>query len=60
MGSDDHLLGELPVLLEFARRGLLDLTHVVTRTVPLEAAAVNEAMAALEQFGDAVRTVIVP
>jgi D-arabinose 1-dehydrogenase-like Zn-dependent alcohol dehydrogenase len=60
MGCDDHLLAELPLLIEFARRGVLDLSQVVTRTVPLEAAAINEAMAALEQFGDAVRTVIVP
>jgi propanol-preferring alcohol dehydrogenase len=60
MGCDDHLLGELPLLVEFVRRGLLDLSHVVTRTVPLEVVAINETMAALEQFGDAVRTVIVP
>jgi 2-desacetyl-2-hydroxyethyl bacteriochlorophyllide A dehydrogenase len=60
IGSADHLLWELPLLVEFARRGTLDLSHVVTRTVPLEAAAINEAMDALERFGAEVRTVITP
>lgn len=59
MGSDDHLLGELPLLLEFARRGLLDLSDVVTRTVPLDADAINEALDALEQFRGGLRTVVV-
>jgi Zn-dependent alcohol dehydrogenase len=60
MGSADHLLWELPILLEFVRQGRLDLSHVVTRTVPLEAAPINEVMDALERFGGQVRTVIVP
>jgi propanol-preferring alcohol dehydrogenase len=60
IGSADHLLWELPLLVEFARRGTLDLSDVVTRTVPLEAAAINEAMDALQEFGGEVRTVIVP
>jgi propanol-preferring alcohol dehydrogenase len=60
IGSNDHLLQELPLLLEFARRGVLDLSDVVSRTVPLEAGAVNEALDDLGRFGDAVRTVIVP
>jgi 2-desacetyl-2-hydroxyethyl bacteriochlorophyllide A dehydrogenase len=60
IGAADHLLWELPLLVEFVRRGMLDLSHVVTRTVPLEAAAINEAMDALERFGGEVRTVIVP
>jgi D-arabinose 1-dehydrogenase-like Zn-dependent alcohol dehydrogenase len=60
IGSSDHLLWELPILVEWLRQGRLDLSHVVTRTVPLEAEAINEAMDALEQFGGQVRTVIVP
>ena len=56
----DHLLQEFPLLLDFARRGVLDLSHVVTRTVPLEAAAINETLDALERWGGEVRTVIVP
>jgi hypothetical protein len=39
---------------------MLDLSQVVTRSIPLDAAAVNAAMDALEQFGGAVRTVITP
>jgi propanol-preferring alcohol dehydrogenase len=60
IGSNDHLLQELPLLLEFARRGVLDLSDVVSRTVPLEAGTVNGVLDELERFGDAVRTVVVP
>ena len=60
IGSSDHLLNEIPLLLELARRGSLDLSRVVTRTVPLEARPINEVMDALERFGGAVRTVITP
>lgn len=59
-GSDDHLLSELPLLVEFVRRGLLDLSDVITRTVPLEAEEINAVMNELEEFGGGVRTVIVP
>jgi Zn-dependent alcohol dehydrogenase len=48
------------LLLEFTRRGSLDLSQVVTRTVPLDAEAVNEAMDALERFSGDIRTVITP
>ncbi|HSR29627.1 MAG TPA: zinc-binding dehydrogenase [Anaerolineae bacterium] len=60
IGSSDHLLSELPLLVELVRQGRLDLSRVVTRTVPLEASAINQAMDALEQFGGEVRTVITP
>ena len=60
IGSADHLLAELPVLVEFVRQGRLDLSQVVTRTVPLEASAINQAMDALAQFGGEVRTLITP
>jgi 2-desacetyl-2-hydroxyethyl bacteriochlorophyllide A dehydrogenase len=60
IGSADHLLWELPLLVEFVRQGALDLSQVVRRTVPLEAGAINEAMDALERFGGEVRTVITP
>jgi 2-desacetyl-2-hydroxyethyl bacteriochlorophyllide A dehydrogenase len=60
IGCADHLRHELPLLLEFTRRGALDLSDVVTNTVPLEARAVNEVLDALEQFGGHVRTVITP
>ncbi len=60
IGAADHLLQELPLLIEYARRGVLDLSDVVTRTVPLEAEAVNAVLDELEEFGGGVRTVIVP
>jgi propanol-preferring alcohol dehydrogenase len=60
IGSSDHLLWELPLLVEWVRQGRLDLSQVVTQTVPLDAGAINEAMDALQQFGGGVRTVITP
>jgi len=60
IGCSDHLLQELPLLIELARRGTLDLSNVVTRTVPLDADAINEVLDALEQFGGDARTVIIP
>lgn len=60
IGCSDHLMQEFPLLLEYARRGALDLSDVVARTVPLEAGAINDTLDALERFGGAARTVIVP
>jgi 2-desacetyl-2-hydroxyethyl bacteriochlorophyllide A dehydrogenase len=60
IGSNDHLLSELPLVVELARRRVLDTSKVVTRTVPLDADAINQTLDALEQFGGGVRTVIVP
>ena len=59
IGSSDHLASELPTLLDFARRGQLNLSSVITRAIPLEAAAVNETLDDLQRFGESVRTVIV-
>ena len=50
IGVSDHLLQEFPLLIEFARRGVLDLSHVVTRTVPLEAEPINDTLDALERL----------
>jgi propanol-preferring alcohol dehydrogenase len=60
IGAADHLLQELPLLLEYARRGVLDLSDVVTRTVPLDAGAINSVLDDLENFGGGVRSVITP
>ena len=60
IGSNDHLLAELPTVIELARRGVLDTTRVVTRTIPLDAAAINTAIDMLERHGPGIRTVIVP
>jgi propanol-preferring alcohol dehydrogenase len=60
IGSNDHLLQELPLLVEMARRKVLDTSRVVTRVVPLDADAINQTLDALDQFSGDVRTVIVP
>lgn len=60
IGSNDHLLQELPLLVEMARRKVLDTARVVSRVVPLDADAINATLDALEQFSSDVRTVIVP
>jgi propanol-preferring alcohol dehydrogenase len=58
IGVSDHLASEIPLLLDLARTGKLDLSHGIIRTVPLEAGAINEVLDGLERFGDDVRVVI--
>ncbi len=60
IGSNDHLLQELPTVIELARRKVLDTAAVVTRTIPLEAQAINAALDTLEGYGTEIRTVIIP
>ncbi len=61
IGVSDHLFSELPELLGLAARGALDLSRIVTRTVPLDAAAINGVLDELDGFSNsAVRTVVVP
>lgn len=60
VGVSDHLLQEFPLLMDFACRGILNLSHIATNTVPLDAVAINGVLDALEHWGGEVRTVIVP
>jgi propanol-preferring alcohol dehydrogenase len=60
IGCSDHLLQELPLLVELVHRGALDLSSVITRTVPLDAEAINQVLDEMEEFGPDVRTVITP
>jgi 2-desacetyl-2-hydroxyethyl bacteriochlorophyllide A dehydrogenase len=60
IGVSDHLARELPGLIEWARRGALDLSKVITRTLALDAKEVNDALDELETFGEAGRMVITP
>lgn len=60
IGVSDHLASELPLLIEWVRLGKLDLSSIVTRTVPLDADAINETLDGLERFGDEGRVVIKP
>lgn len=48
---------DMPQLVRFAERGLLDLGSMVSRQVPLE--DVNDALAAIDA-GETIRTVLVP
>lgn len=60
IGVSDHLASEIPVLFEFVRTGKLDLSGAVTRTIPLEAKAINEVLDGLEHFSEDMRVVIKP
>ena len=60
IGCSDHLCHELPLLLAFVRQGKLDLSRMITKTIPLDADAVNTVFAGLEQFRSQVRAVIKP
>ncbi len=60
IGSNDHHLNELPQLIHFAAEKILDVSKVVSRTISLDANAINDALDALERFDSGVRTVIVP
>lgn len=60
IGSNDHHLQELPLLVEMARKKILDTSRIVTKTVPLDAEEINQVLDDLESFGSEVRTVIVP
>ena len=52
IGVSDHLASELPLLVEWVRSGKLDLSKVVTRTVPLDADVINEVLDGLGKFGE--------
>lgn len=60
IGSNDHHLQELPLLVEMAQKKILDTSRIVTKTIPLDADAINHALDELERFGGDVRTVVVP
>jgi D-arabinose 1-dehydrogenase-like Zn-dependent alcohol dehydrogenase len=60
IGSNDHLLQELPWLIDMARRKILDTSHVVSKVIPLDAGLINRRLDDLEQFTSDVRVVIVP
>lgn len=60
IGSNDHHLQELPLLVEMARKKVLDTSRVVSRVIPLDAEEINGALDELEKFGSDIRTVIVP
>jgi len=60
IGVSDHLAQEIPLLFDLVRHGKLDLSELITKTVPLEADAVNSALDSLERFDHEVRIVVTP
>jgi propanol-preferring alcohol dehydrogenase len=60
IGSNDHLLQELPLLMDMVRQGVLDTSHVVSQVIPLDAEKINQRLDDLENFTSDVRAVIVP
>lgn len=60
IGVSDHLLSELPFLLELAEKGKLDLSGVVQKTVPLNADEINKIHHQLKNYTAEFRTVIKP
>ncbi len=60
IGSNDHLLQELPLLVEMARRKILDTSRVVSQVIPLDVDRINQRLDELEKFTSDVRAVIIP
>lgn len=59
IGSNDHLLEELPLLIDLRRRKVLDTSRVVSQTIPLDAEKINQRLDDLEMYTNDVRAVIV-
>lgn len=60
IGVSDHLAQEIPLMLNWAREGKLNLKEIITNSVPLDPVEINRVLDQLESFGGEVRTVIIP
>lgn len=60
IGVSDHLASEIPSLIEYARTGKLDLSKVISHTIPLDVDAINETFDQLDNYSHAGRVVITP
>ncbi len=60
LGCSDHLFSDLTDLMDLARRKKIDLSGAVTRSVPLEATAINGVLDELDARTSHLRTVIHP
>jgi propanol-preferring alcohol dehydrogenase len=58
IGSNDHLLTEIYLLLELTKRGKIDLSSIVSKTIPLDAGQINKTLSQLETFSSPIRTVV--
>ena len=60
IGVSDHLASEIPILIEFVRYGKLDLSRVISHTIPLDVDMINETLDQLDAYNHAGRVVITP
>ncbi len=60
IGVSDHLASEMPTLIEYVRTGKLDLSKVISHTIPLDADAINATFDELDTYSHAGRVVIAP
>jgi propanol-preferring alcohol dehydrogenase len=60
IGVADHLASEIPKLIEFVRRGKLDLSQVITKTIPLTAGQINTTLDHMDTYAHEGRVVITP
>jgi len=60
IGVSDHLASEIPTLIDFAHAGKLDLSKVISHTIPLDADLINETFDQIDTYSHAGRVVITP
>jgi propanol-preferring alcohol dehydrogenase len=60
IGVADHLAKELPTLIDYVATGKIDLSTVITKSIPLEVDQINETFDELDQYDDIGRVVIEP
>jgi propanol-preferring alcohol dehydrogenase len=60
IGVSDHLASEIPTLIDFVQAGKLDLSKVISHTIPLDVDLVNETFDQLDTYSHTGRVVITP
>lgn len=60
IGVSDHLAQEIPALIDYVQRGKLDLSRVITETIPLDADRINQVMDRMDAYQHEGRVVIIP
>ena len=58
IGVSDHLASEIPTLINFVQTGKLDLSKVISHTIPLDANLINETFDQLDNYSHTGRVVI--
>lgn len=60
IGVSDHLASEIPTLIDFVQTGKLDLSRIISHTIPLDADKINEMFDQLSSYSHTGRVVITP